>query len=102
MTEKPDKEISSEEKEKVIEDYMKNFYREAWFKVIENLVSAKMWGYYIFLGISTYLLFKGKIDGSQWTWGNVTVHTTIYGIREIFKIEKIKRIGAEFIKRFHT
>lgn len=76
----------------------RHFYKEAWFKVIENLVSVKVWGLACFTTISTIMVFTGYLYGSDWIQGNGTVYSIIYGMREVFKTAKIKRLSKNAAK----
>jgi len=59
-------------------------------KVIETIISVKVWIIFSLLIISTYLLINGFLDGKTWAAINGGVISTIVGLREAFKVAKVK------------
>jgi len=59
-------------------------------KVLETLISVKVWIIFSILIVSTYLLIKGYISGQVWGTVNTAVISTIAAIREGFKISRAK------------
>lgn len=59
-------------------------------KLIENILSIKVWIIFAILGISTWLVLVGIITGTLWVTANSGTITAIVGLREAFKVTKIK------------
>ena len=73
------------------------FKTKALHKLVENLLSVKVWFVLSVLGISTGLILIGKVSGSEWSAINGGVISTICAMREVLKIEKIKNNDTETI-----
>lgn len=66
-----------------------SFKTKALRKLVENVLSVKVWFVMSVLGVSTGLILIGKMSGNEWSMVNGGVISTICAIREAFKIEKI-------------
>jgi len=79
-----------------IEEKMTNkeYWSEVFEKVIDNLISAKMWIIYLVLTVTTILVWHGKISGGDFTTINTTLITVVAAMREVFKIEQVKAMAV--------
>jgi len=67
-----------------------SFGRKAFEKVIENLISVKVWIIFSMLIASSVFLGFGILSGSVWASVNGGVISTVIALREVFKVAKIK------------
>jgi len=74
-----------------------SFWDSVFVKVTESLISVKVWGLVAITTLSSVFLVKGYINGDNWVMINSSVYGIIYGMREIFKMSRIK-IFEESIK----
>jgi len=58
-------------------------------KIIETLISVKVLLMVVVFGVSTFLVYLGKIDGTNYTTLNCTVITAVIAMREGFKVFSI-------------
>ena len=58
-------------------------------KIVETLISVKVWGLVATTSISTWLLLNEYIMGGEWVTLNTCVYATIFGVREIYKIARV-------------
>jgi len=66
-------------------------WRQLWWrKLFENLVSVKVWTIFLLLFISSVLCWKGKISSGDFVTANTTVISIVFGLREGFKVAKVK------------
>ena len=75
--------------------FSKEFWDDVFTKLVATMISVKVWGLITVTIISTWLLINGYIDGGNWTTVMTGVFGIIYGMREIFKISKIKELIDE-------
>jgi hypothetical protein len=68
----------------------KKFWEKAGVKLIENLLSVKVWIIASFLIVSTKLLLIGLIDGTVWASVNGGVISSVLAVREALKVAKVK------------
>ena len=69
-------------------------------KIVESVVSVKVATIIAFMTISTLLLVNGYITGNYWAGGNAGIISTVFALREGFKISKIKEMkNDEDIKK---
>ena len=68
----------------------KNFWKEAGEKLIENLLSVKVWAIFAIIIISSLLCFNGLMTGDTWAAVNGGVISTVFAMREAFKVAKVK------------
>ena len=68
----------------------KDFMELAFEKLINNLLSVKVWILLLNYGMATFLCWNDKITGTQWATAVATVTSTIIGMREIFKVAKVR------------
>jgi len=54
-------------------------------KIIRTFLSLKAWGLVAITLISSYLVSKGYISGSEWSTTIISIYGMIYGIREYSK-----------------
>lgn len=59
-------------------------------KFVENLLSVKIWVIFAFLIASSFFLYTGLISGALWVSGNGGIISTVFGMREAFKVAKIR------------
>jgi len=67
-----------------------NFWSLALQKLVENLLSVKVWVIFALLGVSTKMLLMGLMDGATWAAVNGGVISTVFAMREAFKVAKVK------------
>lgn len=58
-------------------------------KLIENLLSIKVWFLLTVLAVSSIALFKDKMTGDVWAAINGGLTTSVFALREVFKINKV-------------
>ena len=68
----------------------KSFGRKAFEKIIENLISVKVWIIFAVLIVSSIFLSFELLSGSVWASVNGGVISTVIALREVFKVAKIK------------
>ena len=73
----------------------KKFWDSVLVKLVETMISVKVWVIFALLTISTILLIKGFITATVWGSVNAGVISTVFALREGFKVAKIKEIGKE-------
>ena len=66
------------------------FIRDAKEKLIESILSIKVWIIFTYMWVSSALLLYDKLDGSSWATSNVSVISVVIGLREAFKVSKVK------------
>lgn len=66
------------------------FWDRIFVKIVETLVSVKVWGLIGTMLASSYMLANGHITGDNWTTINSTVFGIIYAMREQFKISRLR------------
>jgi len=70
----------------------KEFWSNVFCKVIENMISVKVSTIFIYMCLSTYLVINGYITGEYWVGGNAGIISTVFALREGFKVAKIKEL----------
>lgn len=66
-------------------------WRQLWWrKFFENLVSVKVWTIFLLLFVSAVLCYKGKVSSEGFVSVNGTVISIVFGLREGFKVAKVK------------
>lgn len=66
-------------------------WRQLWWrKLFENFVSVKVWVIFLLLFVSALLCYKGKVTSEGFVAVNGTVISIVFGLREGFKVAKIK------------
>jgi hypothetical protein len=68
------------------------FWHLAARKLAENFLSVKVWTIFVLMYISAWLCFDGKMTGAEFATLNAGVISTVYGLREAFKVEKIRKM----------
>ncbi len=68
----------------------KTFWKRVGVKLIENIISVKVWIIVAFLIVSTKLLMMGLLTGIVWASANGGVISTVFAMREAFKVAKVK------------
>jgi hypothetical protein len=85
------KTISQTNKDKGFSTFLSfPFWDSVFVKITESLVSVKVWGLISITTLSSIFLVKGYISGGDWVTINSSVYGIIYGMREIFKMSRIK------------
>jgi len=69
---------------------MDNFGQKVFEKLVENFCSVKVQVIFSLLIISTYALWEGKLSGDVWAGVNGGVISTVFAMREAFKVAKVK------------
>jgi len=67
-----------------------NFKKNVKKKLIETLLSVKVWCLLGILTTSSVFLAIDKLTGTQWATMNGSVISTIMAVREAFKVAKIR------------
>jgi len=67
-----------------------NFWTLVLQKLVENLLSVKVWILFSLLAVSTKMLLIGLVTGAEWCAVNGGAISTICAMREAFKISKVK------------
>jgi len=68
----------------------KEFWNLCFIKVIETLLSVKVWVIFSFLAISTYLCIHGFVESGHWATSNASIISVVFALREGFKTAKVK------------
>ncbi len=68
----------------------KTFWIRVGMKLVENVISVKVWIIAAFLIVSTKLLIMGLLTGVVWASVNGGVISTVLAVREALKVAKIK------------
>lgn len=68
------------------------FWKLALRKLAENFLSVKVWTIFVLLWVSAYLCYTGKMTGGEFATLNAGVISTVYALREAFKVEKIRKM----------
>jgi hypothetical protein len=71
-------------------------WRQLWWrKLFENFVSVKVWVIFLLLFVSAVLCYKGKVSSEGFVSVNGTVISIVFGLREGFKVAKVKNGNGE-------
>ncbi len=70
-----------------------NFLSLACQKVIENLISIKVWILVSVITISSFALWDNLITAQVWSSMISGMVVTVFGLREGFKVAKIKALN---------
>jgi len=81
---------------------MKYTFQLALQKLVENLISVKVWTIFLLLGVSAFLCYGGKISGGEFVTLNGSVIATVYALREAFKVAKIKKLNNGEVKNINV
>ena len=79
----------------------KQFWILVFKKIIESMISVKVIVIFSYLIISAYLLWHGKMSGSDFATSNGAIISVVFALREGFKVSKIKALngsGSEKLK----
>ena len=68
----------------------KKFWTRVGIKLVENLISVKVWIIFTFLAVSTYLLMAGLLTAVIWGSVNGGIISSVLAVREAMKVAKIK------------
>ena len=68
----------------------KMFWKLAGEKFIENILSVKVWVIFALVFITTIMVWTGKMNGDVFAAVNGGVISTVFGLREAFKVAKVK------------
>jgi len=71
----------------------KEFWIGVGKKIIETIISVKVLTIAALLTISTYLILHNHLSGGEWAAVNGGVISTVYALREAFKVSKVKNNG---------
>ena len=81
---------------------MKYTFKLAVEKLIENLISVKVWTIFVLLGVTTFLCYFGKISGGEFVTINGGIISTVYALREGFKVAKIHQMKNGDVKNVNV
>ena len=70
-----------------------SFWKNAGMKFIENLLSVKVWTIFFLMIITGVLTWYGKMTGEVFAAVNGGVISTVYALREGFKISKVHALS---------
>ena len=71
-----------------------NYWVKLFEKLIDTFTSVKVLTMMFTCIISTILLFKGLVSGSDWTKINATVVSVVMALREGFKVTRVKDMNG--------
>ena len=60
-------------------------------KIVETVISVKVLTIVALLTVSSVMLWHGKMSGGEWAAVNGGVISTVYALREGFKIARLKK-----------
>ncbi len=99
-----------EKKKKVRKEILWDLDKEYWTllfrKILETLLSVKVWVIFSVMSISTWLLIHTHPDGQSYingqVWGtvNTSVISVVIALREGFKISRIRKEGEGMVEDF--
>ena len=72
---------------------MKEFMKLAFEKFVENLLSIKVWTIFILMFVGAYLVWHDKMSGEVYAGLMGGVISTVYALREAFKVQKVKSLN---------
>jgi len=64
-------------------------------KIIENLISVKVWVIFILMFLSASMVYTGLMPAAIWASVNGGVISTVFTMREVFKVAKIKQLSEK-------
>jgi len=64
-------------------------------KVIESIISVKVWVIFSYLIISAILLWYGKMGGGDFATSNGAIISIVFALREGFKVAKVKSMNGD-------
>lgn len=79
-------EMPNKKKEEVANKFTSNAKK----KLIENLLSVKVWVIVLILITSTILVVFNYLSGDAWATVNAGIVATVIGCREAFKVAKVR------------
>lgn len=65
------------------------FGRSVFIKIIETIISVKIQVIFTLLIVSTIMLWNDKLSGDVWGTVNAAVISTVFALREGFKVSKV-------------
>jgi hypothetical protein len=71
-------------------DKKESFWVIAGKKLVENMLSVKVWVIFSLLGVSTKLVLMSLMSADVWAAVNGGVISTVFAMREAFKVAKVK------------
>lgn len=80
---------------------MNKFYRMAFRKFIENILSVKVWIIFTLFFLSAHLVLEGHMTGDAFAAVNGGVISTVLAIREGIKVTKIQAREAREIRKMN-
>lgn len=90
MIESIGKDIENEKLPVKNEPLGSDFWKSVIRKLVETFISVKVWTIFGVLGLSTHLLVNKFISGGEWGMLNGGVISTVFAMREYFKVEKVR------------
>jgi hypothetical protein len=75
----------------------KDYWVTVGHKIVETIISVKVWVIFSIIVISTILLVKSFIDGTVWGTVNTAVISTVIAVREGFKITRTRQQKEKYI-----
>lgn len=77
----------------------KDFKVNAIKKFISLMLSIKVWTIFILMGLTTLMVFYGKMTGGEFAAVNGGVISTVFGLREGFKIAVVNSKKEEHVEQ---
>lgn len=74
------------------------YIREVLMKIIDNLLSVKVWVIIGVLSLSAKMVYDGQLTGGEFTTLNTTLTAIAVGMREVFKVNKIRAMATNASK----
>jgi len=69
----------------------KEYWTLFFMKIIETMISVKVWVIFSIMYLSTWLLINQFIEGGVWGTVNTAVISTVLAVREGFKISRVRK-----------
>ena len=76
----------------------KTFKKLVWRKMVENIISVKVWVIFTIILVSSIMVFMGFMSAPIFASMNGGIISTVFAMREVFKVAKIKQVSEEEAK----
>jgi hypothetical protein len=70
------------------------YVREVVMKIIDNLISAKVWIIVGVFSMSAKMVYDGMITGGDFVGLNTVLIATVVAMREVWKTEKVRALST--------
>lgn len=69
------------------------YVREVCMKIVDNLLSVKVWVIIGVLSLSAKMVYDGMITGGDFVGLNTVLITTVVAMREVWKTKKVRALS---------